>query len=276
MTGNWDASDRVVDPHFSKLVNDVQVVVTGVVQRVQQLKLEENDAAEQYERQLQQIQLPEVESLCQEIRNSGDKLVSHINEALKQLMTAITTSVSNEMRRVMRNVTDDCVKTLTENRQKSGCGDNDMQFDFLIRQQIDQINHRLRHISRRVFSLNQQNHLLSQLEQQLGLDSGEEDRSRKVQQLLHSALWSDEPPDEPDTSDPGPFPQLCQSGERAESPSDVLSSPTDGQRVRCEAAHSGTKDKTFAEILTDGDNGSKKWETKRSSERKSCCRKVPE
>lgn len=263
----WEPCERNVDENFSKLVIDVQTVISSVVQRLSQMKLDDREVVDEYEQRMQQIQLPEMESLCHEIRSAGEKLKSRVNEALNQLMTAITTSVSSEMRRVMRSVVDDVLKTMSENGRKKMCaGISEDHCDILIRRHTDQINHRLRRINRYVYQLNQQNSLLTFLEQQLGLDLETDDRNRKMQQLLHSALWSGPLPDHSS----GAFPEFSFTGEEVE----ILCSPVAGQRES--VTHSATKDKTFAEILTDGDNPPKKWETKSPSERKSCCRKLNE
>lgn len=270
--------DRVVDPNFSKLVSDVQLVIAGVIQRMDQLKLEQKDAAEACERQIQQIQMPEMESLCHEIRTSGDKLIAHVNETVKQLMTAITTSISNEMRRVMRSVADDCLKSLTG--EAGQCDDDDNRSNYLIRSHIDQINHRLRHISHIVFSLNQQNGLLSHMEQQLGLDPGQEDRCHRMQQLLQSSLWSGQQPFEMPIESPNSvadaceeidatFPDLCQSPVHVPQSSPATTPEADKSQQQSETPQSATKDRTFAEILSDGENSFKNWEKKSSAERKS-------
>ena len=80
--------DAIVDPDFARLVSGVQGLVSSIAQGLQQLQLDERRSADHLERQLQQLPVPEVESLCHELRRSSDQLIDNVNETLKRLVDA--------------------------------------------------------------------------------------------------------------------------------------------------------------------------------------------
>ena len=231
--------------------------------------------AQQFEHNLRHMPPPEVESLCQEIRSSGESMIEAVNDAMKRLISSLTMVLSSEMRRVMRNVADECRKAIASalvegNRKADPSSSPDATFscDTLIHYHMDIVNRRLQQINERLYSLRSKDRVLSRLEQQLGLKSGAEERSRKVYQLLQTALR------QPCSVVPASVAEAASafsdetrvseaSRDQEERGAAAATPDQKGERKTSTGSQSATKDRTFAEILTDGESCSKKWQSRR-------------